>query len=123
QRAAQQARINGFRPGKVPMKVIRERFGDGVRQEVLGEVMSQSFYEAVQQEKLKPAGRPNIEPKNLEPGKDLEYVAVFEVFPDVQSRDYKAIEVAKPVAELTEPDIDKMIETLRKQQGSWVDVQ
>jgi trigger factor len=123
QRAAQQARINGFRPGKVPMKVIRERFGAGVRQEVLGEVMSQSFYEAVQQEKLKPAGRPNIEPKNLEPGKDLEYIAVFEVFPDVQGGDYKAIEVAKPVAELTEPDIDKMIETLRKQQGSWVDVQ
>jgi trigger factor len=123
QRAAQQARINGFRPGKVPMAVIRQRFGDGVRQEVLGEVMSQSFYEAVQQEKLKPAGRPNIEPKTLEAGKDLEYVAVFEVFPDVQSRDYKAIEVVKPVAELTEPDVDKMIETLRKQQGTWVDVQ
>jgi trigger factor len=122
QRAAQQARINGFRPGKVPMKVIRQRFGDGVRQEVLGEVMSQSFYEAVQQEKLKPAGRPAIEPKNLEPGKDLEYVAVFEVFPEVASQDYSAIEVVKPVAELTDQDLDKMIETLRKQQGSWVDV-
>lgn len=123
QRAAQQARINGFRPGKVPMSVIRQRFGDGVRQEVLGEVMSQSFYEAVQQEKLKPAGRPSIEPKTLEPGKDLEYVATFEVFPEVEPGDYSSVEVVKPVAELGDADVDKMIETLRKQQGSWVEVQ
>jgi trigger factor len=122
QRAAQGARLNGFRPGKVPMSVIRQRFGEGVRQEVLGEVMSQSFYEAVQQENLKPAGRPTIEPKTLEPGKDLEYVAVFEVFPQIELADYSGIEVVKPVAELTEQDIDKMIDTLRKQQGSWVEV-
>lgn len=123
QRAAREVRLKGFRPGKVPMKVIRQRFGDGVRQEVLGEVMSQSFYEAVQQEKLKPAGRPAIEPKNLEPGKDLEYVAVFEVFPEVDSRDYSVIDVEKPLAEVTDQDLEKMIETLRKQQGSWVDVE
>jgi trigger factor len=122
QRAAQGARLNGFRPGKVPMSVIRQRFGEGVRQEVLGEVMSQSFYEAVQQENLKPAGRPAIEPKTLEPGKDLEYIAVFEVFPQIELADYASIEVVKPVAELTEQDIDKMIDTLRKQQGSWVEV-
>jgi len=122
QRAAQQARINGFRPGKVPMNVIRQRFGEGVRQEVLGEVMSQSFYEAVQREQLRPAGRPSIEPKSLEPGKDLEYVATFEVFPEVEAGDYSSVEVVKPVAELGDADIDKMIETLRKQQGTWVEV-
>lgn len=119
QQAAQNVRIKGFRPGKVPMNVIRQRYGDGVRQEVLGEVMSRSFYEAVQQEKLKPAGRPAIEPKTIEPGKDLEYVAIFEVFPDVEVRDYSAIEVVKPVAELTDTDIEKMIENLRKQAGTW----
>lgn len=119
QQAAQNVRLKGFRPGKVPMKVIQQRFGAGVRQEVLGEVMSRSFYEAVQQEKLKPAGRPSIEPKTMEPGKDLEYVATFEVFPEVEARDYSGIEVAKPAAEVTEQDIDKMIENLRKQAGTW----
>ena len=119
QQAAQNVRIKCFRPVKVPMNVIRQRYGDGVRQEVLGEVMSRSFYEAVQQEKLKPAGRPAIEPKTIEPGKDLEYVATFEVFPEVEVRDYSAIEVVKPVAELTDSDIEKMIENLRKQAGTW----
>ncbi len=119
QQAAQNVRLKGFRPGKVPMNVIRQRFGDGVRQEVLGEVMSRSFYEAVQQEKLKPAGRPSIEPKTMEPGKDLEYVAVFEVFPDVEPRDYSTIEVIRLSAELTDKDVDTMIENLRKQAGTW----
>ena len=119
QQAAQNVRMKGFRPGKVPMKVIEQRFGAGVRQEVLGEVMSRSFYEAVQQEKLKPAGRPAIEPKSMEPGKDLEYVAVFEVFPEVEPRDYSAIEIVKLSAELSEQDVDKMIENLRKQAGTW----
>src|SRR5690606_16181752 len=84
QRAAKTVRLNGFRPGKVPMKVVRQRCGEGVRQEVLGEVMSQSFYEAVQQEKIKPAGRPSIEPKQLDAGKDVEFVATFEVFPEIE---------------------------------------
>ncbi len=123
QKAAQQARLPGFRPGKVPMKVVRQRFGDGVRQEVLGEVMSQTFYEAVQQENLKPAGRPAIEPKTMEPGKDLEYVAIFEVFPEVALADVSVIEVSRPVADVTDADVDEMIETLRKQQGSWVEVE
>lgn len=123
QRAAQTARLNGFRPGKVPMSVIRQRFGEGVRQEVLGEVMSRTFYEAVQQEQLKPAGRPSIEPKSVEPGKDLEYVATFEVFPEIEAKPFDGIEVTRPVAEVTEQDVDKMIDMLRKQAGTWVEVE
>jgi trigger factor len=119
QKAAQTVRLPGFRPGKVPMKVVRQRFGEGVRQEVLGEVLNQSFIEAVQQEKLKPAGRPSIEATSMEAGKDLEYVATFEIFPDFVPGDYSVIEVVKPVAEVTDADVDKMIETLRKQQGTW----
>ncbi len=122
QKAAQSVKLPGFRPGKVPMTVVRQRFGEGVRQEVLGEVMSQTFYEAVQQQQLKPAGRPAIEPKTMAPGKDLEYVATFEVFPDVVLADIASIEVSRPVSEVTEADVDQMIETLRKQQGGWVDV-
>jgi len=123
QKAAQKAKLPGFRPGKVPLKVMRQRFGAGVRQEVLGEVVSQSFQEAVIQEKLRPAGQPSIEPKSLEPGKDLQYVAVFEVFPDVELLDMKDFPVAKPVAEVKEEDVNNIIEVFRKQQGTWEEVE
>lgn len=119
QKAAKNVRIPGFRPGKVPMKVMRQRFGAGVRQEVLGEVMSQSFQEAVVQEQLRPAGQPSIEPRNLEAGEDLEYVATFEVFPDVETVEMSGFEVERPQAEVGDEDIDNIIEVFRKQRGSW----
>ena len=119
QKAAQNVKLPGFRPGKVPMKVMRQRFGPGVRQEVLGEVMSQSFQEAVIQEKLRPAGQPSIEPRNLEAGKDLEYIATFEVFPDVDVVEMKDFAVQRPVAEVKDEDVDNIIDVFRKQQGSW----
>jgi trigger factor len=119
QKAAKNVRIDGFRPGKVPMRVIKQRYGAGVRQEVLGEVMSQSFYEAVTQENLKPAGQPSIEPKSLEEGKDLEFVATFEIFPEIELADMAGFEVLRPAADVTEPDIDNMIEIFRKQQGGF----
>ncbi|MEH6588407.1 MAG: trigger factor [Halioglobus sp.] len=118
-KATKDVRIPGFRPGKVPMKVMRQRFGPGVRQEVLGEVMSQSFQEAVIQEKLRPAGQPSIEPKSLDAGKDLEYVATFEVFPDVEVTEMADFSVEKPVAEVTDEDVDNIIDVFRKQQGGW----
>ena len=119
QKAAKDVRLDGFRPGKVPMRVVKQRFGAGVRQEVLGEVMSQSFYEAVTQENLKPAGQPSIEPKSLEEGKDLEFIATFEVYPEIELADMSGIEIAKPTADVGEEDIDNMIEVFRKQQGGW----
>ncbi len=122
-KAASNVRLDGFRPGKVPMKVIRQRFGAGVRQEVLGEVMSQSFQEAVVQEKLRPAGQPSIEPKTLEAGKDLEYIATFEVFPDVEVADMVGFEVDKVVAKVEDNDIDTIIEVFRKEQGSLEEVE
>jgi len=118
QKAAKNARLDGFRPGKVPMRVIKQRYGAGVRQEVLGEVMSQSFYEAVTQENLKPAGQPSIEPKSLEEGKDLEFVATFEIFPEIELADMTGFQVERPAAAVTDADIDDMIEIFRKQQGS-----
>ena len=118
-KAAKNVRLPGFRPGKVPMKVMQQRFGAGVRQEVLGEVMSQSFQEAVVQEKLRPAGQPSIEPKSLEAGKDLEYVATFEVFPEVDLVELQGFAVERAVADVTDADIDNIIEVFRKQQGGW----
>ncbi|MDA0693853.1 MAG: trigger factor [Proteobacteria bacterium] len=118
QQGAQNVRINGFRPGKVPFKVIRQRYGEGIRREVLGEVMGQTFQEAVVQEKLRPAGQPSIEPTQMEAGQDLEYVAVFEVFPEIETRELKSTTVDRPVAEVTPADIDNIIEIFRKQQGN-----
>jgi trigger factor len=123
QKSAPNLRLDGFRPGKVPMKVIKDRFGAGVRQEVIGEVMNQSFYEAVAQENLKPAGQPSIEPKNLDEGKDLEYVATFEVFPEVEEKDYSGVSITRAVAEVADADIDKMIGIFREQQATWSTVE
>ncbi|MBQ0760024.1 MAG: trigger factor [Zhongshania sp.] len=123
QNAARTVKLDGFRPGKVPMRVVRQRFGESVRMEVLGEVMNESFYEAIQQQGLKPAGRPNIEPKSLEAGKDVEFVATFEVFPEVEAKDYSSIEVKKPVSVITTADLDKMIENLRQQRAEWQPVE
>tara|TARA_R110000823_G_scaffold130015_28_gene258239 strand:+ start:24188 stop:25510 length:1323 start_codon:yes stop_codon:yes gene_type:complete len=121
-KAARNVRLPGFRPGKVPMKVMRQRFGAGVRQEVLGEVMNQSFQEAVAQEKLRPAGQPSIEARNIDPGKDLEYVATFEVFPEVELVELENFSVERLVAEVTDSDVDEIIEVFRRQQGSWQEV-
>jgi trigger factor len=123
QKEARSVRLPGFRPGKVPMKVMRDRFGEGVRQQGLGEVMSQSFQEAVIQEKLRPAGQPSIEPRNLEAGKDVEYVATFEVFPDVEVLEMKGFAVEKPVADVKDDDVDNIIEVFCKQQGNWEPVE
>lgn len=123
QKAARTVRIDGFRAGKVPMKVVRQRFGSGVRQEVIGEVLNRSFYEAVEKEKLQPAGQPSIESIKDEPGQDLEFVATFEVYPEVAVADLARVQVARPVAEVTDADIGTMIENLRKQQGKQVEVE
>lgn len=121
--AVKNVRLPGFRPGKIPLKVMRQRFGSGVRQEVLGEVMSRSFQEAVVQENLKPAGQPTIEPRSMDAGKDLEFIATFEVFPDVEIVDLGNFEVEKPAAEVTGDDVDNIIDVFRKQRGTWTVVE
>ena len=113
------AQIKGFRPGKVPFKVVKQHYGKGVYQEVLGEVLQSSFQEAVKQEKLEPAGMPNIESVESNPGEQLVYKASFEVYPEVELIDMAEIEVSEPQAEIGEADIDQMIDTLRGQRKTW----
>ena len=120
--AAKTVRLNGFRQGKVPFNVVKKRFGKGVRGEVIGELMSQSFYDAITQEKLKPAGQPKIEPVDTDEGQDLKFVAIFEVYPDVKLPDFKKITVEKPIADVEDKDINQMIETLREQKKDWMDI-
>lgn len=123
EKAARSVRLKGFRPGKVPLKVVQQRFGLGVRQEVLGEVMSQTFYEAVRQEDLKPAGQPTIEPRSIATGRDLEFIATFEVYPEIDLVDFTKLAIDRPVAQVGDADIDRMIEVLRNQQAMWAVVE
>ncbi|KPB50515.1 trigger factor [Pseudomonas coronafaciens] len=115
QQTARKAKIPGFRPGKVPMSVIRQRYEDGARQEALGDLIQATFYEAVVEQKLNPAGAPAVEPKSFEKGKDLEYVATFEVFPEFTVADFDTIAVERLSADVADSDLDNMLEVLRKQ--------
>ena len=116
------ARLNGFRPGKAPITVIRQQFGPQVHREVIGELMQSSFSEAVTQNQLAPAGSPRIEPQSMDEGQDLTYVATFEVFPEVALQPMDSLEIERVTAEVTESDIDAMIERLRKQQMKYAAV-
>lgn len=114
-------RIDGFRPGKVPMREVKRRFGGAVRNEVLGEVMRESFFKAIEQEKIEPAGMPQFEPKTVEDGKDFEFTATFDVYPEISLAAFDSINVEKLSAEVSDADIDQMIDTLRKQRATWAE--
>ncbi|MGY5452978.1 trigger factor [Agarivorans sp. MS3-6] len=115
---SRRARIDGFRPGKVPVSVIKKRYGAAVRQDVTGQAMQRSFYEAIIQEKLNPAGSPALQPGDVKDG-EFSFTATFEIFPEVEVTGLDAIEVEKKVAEVNDKDVDAMIDTLRKQQAAW----
>ena len=119
QKATKTVSIKGFRKGKVPLKVVKQHYGRGVRQEVVGEIVNSSFYEAVQQEELRPVGQPRIDDIKDTEGQDLEYVAVFEVYPEVKLADLTKVKVSRPVADVTEADLEKMIGVLRDQQATF----
>ena len=118
-RLGRTAKIKGFRPGKAPMKVLRQNYGAQAHQEVVGEVLQSSYSAALAQEKLNPAGNPRIEPTSMAPGKDLEYVATFEVYPEVAFEPLEDIKVSRPVAEILDEDVNEMLENLRKQRVQW----
>jgi trigger factor len=119
QKATKTVNIKGFRKGKVPLKVVQQQYGKAVRQEVLGEVINSSFYEAIKQEDLKPVGQPKIEEVDDKAGQDLEYKATFEVYPEVKLADLAKVSIARPVADINSEDLEKMIEVLRNQQASF----
>ncbi|GBL04725.1 trigger factor [Glaciecola sp. KUL10] len=122
QQLAKTQRINGFRPGKVPVSVIKKRFGAAVRQEVAGDVMQRNFYEAIMKEQITPAGMPTFDLTKDVDGEDLEFVATFEVYPEVEVKGVEELEIEKAVVEITDKDLDNMMETLQKQHATWKDV-
>ncbi len=113
------AKIKGFRPGKIPEKVVRQRYGGQIRQEVLSDLMQKSYSDAVIQENLNPAGGPKIEPEVAEGNKGFAYVATFEVLPEVTLKGLEKIEVTKPDVQIEDKHCDDMIHNLRKQKAVW----
>jgi trigger factor len=121
-RLSRTARLKGFRPGKAPLAVITKQFGDQVRAEVVSDLMRSSFAQAVNQQNLKPAAGPRIEPIAVGPESDLKYAATFEVLPDVRVNPPDSIAIERPKAEVTEADIDAMIENMRAQRPVFTEV-
>ena len=119
---AKTIRIDGFRPGKVPTKVVKKRYGASIRQDVLGDVIQSSYFEALQQEKLKPAGMPNIEPKQDTGEGEFIYTAVVEVYPEIVLVDASGVTVERMISSIEDTDVDTMIDLLLSQQTQWTEV-
>lgn len=119
QELSKTAKINGFRPGKVPVREIKRRYGKQLRQDVLTDVVRDSFVKAVDQEQLHPAGQPNIETKNDKTGEQFEYTATFEIFPEIELSGIEGVKVEKLVAEITDEDLQMMISNILEQHKTY----
>jgi len=117
-----QVKIDGFRPGKVPMNVVRQRYGTQLNQEVMADEMQASYRDAVLQEKLRPASAPSIEPTNIEKGKDLTFIASFDVYPEFELCDFSKLEVEVSISEVEDKNVDETLERIRKQRTEWSSV-
>ena len=116
-------RLKGFRPGKVPATVIKQRFGDQVRGEVLSDLIGSTLREAVEQEKLQPIANPAINTTGRPENGEIAYTATFEIMPEFPDVDVSMLEVNRAAAEVTDADIDRMLETLRLQRRSFEEVE
>lgn len=112
-------KVHGFRPGKVPLRVVRQMYGKQVREEVLGELIQTSFIDTVQKEQLRPAGGPRVERQQDAPGQPFEYSATFEVYPEVELAPLEELEVKRVSAEITDADVDRVVENMRRQRTRW----
>jgi len=119
QRLSKQVKVPGFRPGKIPMKIMRSRYLGQVMQDVIGDLIQSSYQEALGQESIRPAGPPTIETSSGGEGKDLEYIATFEVFPDLKALALSGLKVERTVCEVSDQDIDATLESLRRQRMNW----
>lgn len=117
---SKQVKIKGFRPGRVPMSVVKQRYGKQVRQDIVNETMQTSLQQAIQEESLRPASMPRVDspPEGLDKG-DLDFTALIEVYPDLETIDVSGLEIDRPDAEVSEQDIDEMLQTLREQRKQW----
>jgi len=119
---SKEAKISGFRPGKVPVDVVEKQFGKGLRDEVAGNLMQSSFEEAVTSNELVIAGQPNVRPGELVNDQPFEYVATFETYPKIELKDLDGVKLDKATAEVSDDDVAKMLEKIQKQQAEWIEV-
>ena len=119
---SQTVRLDGFRPGKIPVKVIEQKYGQQVRLEVIDQVVNSTLQDAFTQENLRPAGTPDVEPKVAPAGQPLEYVATFEIFPELTTGVNYSFSVVRPLIEIVDNDVQEMLENLRKQRATWNEV-
>lgn len=117
---SKQVRIKGFRPGRVPISVVRQRYGKQVRQDIVAETVQQSLQQAIQEQELRPASMPRLDalPESQDGG-DLEFSALIEVYPDIEQLDVSQLEIERPEASVTDADVDDMLDTLREQRRAW----
>jgi trigger factor len=115
-------KIDGFRPGKVPLKVVQQKFGGHVRQEVIGDVIESSYHQAITQENVRPAGMPNIESVDSDGKEDMSYTATFEIYPEIEKINLDSISIEKPIVEITDESLEAMIQKLREQRKEWAEV-
>lgn len=118
-KVARSARLKGFRPGKAPLPVVRKQFGEQVHAEVVDHLIRSSLAQALRDQNLTPAGGPRIEPIAVAPGAELKYAAVFEVMPAISVNSPEGVEISRPSAEVTDADIDAMIESMRRQRPEF----
>ena len=118
---AKNRRFDGFRKGKVPMKMVAKMYGSAVRHDKMGEVMQRHFIEAIVKDKINPAGAPTFAPVEFAEGQDLVFTATFEIYPEVTLQGLDKVVVEKPQVEVKDEDVAEMLETLRKQQSTWAD--
>ncbi|MDE0350775.1 MAG: trigger factor [Gammaproteobacteria bacterium] len=116
---ARTVRLNGFRPGKIPLKEVRRRFGTSIRAEVAVQLMQSSFQDALHQEDLSPAGTPTLDPGDLEATDGFQFTATFEILPEIELGDLSRVQVKRPEADVTDADVDAMIDRLRKGRTTW----
>lgn len=119
QRLSKQVKVPGFRPGKIPMKVIEARYGGRVLDEVAGELIQNTFHEAIGQEGLKPVAGPHIHPQSIERGKELAYTAEFEVYPEIPKVDLTGHAIERPGCSITDEDVERSVQNLRTQRTEW----
>lgn len=120
-RMGKNMKMSGFRPGKVPFSIVKQQHGDQARHEVLSEELDRTFGEAITAQKMRVAGYPRIEPKVTESTTHLEFSAIFEIYPEIILGDTSTAEIERPVLEVSNTEIDKTLDILRKQRVSYED--
>lgn len=116
---APRAKLAGFRPGKVPMTILRQRYTEQLHHEAFGDMVQSSLYDALREAALTPAGMPHVEPDFDIAARRIAYTAIFEILPDITLVELKDQVIKRPVSELTDTDLDEMIERLRTQRQTW----